>query len=297
MRYLPFVSDKKTLLASQSAERNTMSTSRYDDLNEKVVLITGSGRPSGIGFSIAEAFAQNGANIVLSDIVTPEQSEQQMQENAKKLTKQYGIEAMFQVLDVTDFQSINPAVVAIEKRFGKLDILINNAGTAFGAPSSFANYDEEAWIKTVDLNLHGVFRVSQACCSLIEKQKGSIINLSSRAGKVPNVFNGAYAAAKAAVLMFTKVQALELASSGVRVNAICPGLIKTELQDMRIDLEAKMQGISFEERREALTSTVPLGYMAEVSEVASVVTFLASQAASHLTGQGINICGGMTMTL
>lgn len=274
-----------------------MSTFRYDDLKDKVVLITGSGRPAGIGFAVAEAFAENGAKIVISDVITPDQGEEQLQSITAGLGEKYGVETLYHTLDVTSNESINTAVSAIENRFGRLDVLINNAGTAFGAPSGFAGYDEEAWLKTIDINLNGTFRVSKSCAPLLEKSKGSVVNLSSRAGKIPNYYNSAYAAAKAAVLMFSKVMALEMAPSGVRVNAICPGFIKTELFDMKIDLEAKHQGISFEERKQQLTEMVPLGTLADVSEVASVVVFLCSQAASHVTGQGINICGGLTTPL
>lgn len=274
-----------------------MLTSRYDDLKNKVVLITGSGRLAGIGYAIAEAFAENGAQIVVTDIVTPDQSETQLQAVAAGLAEKHGVDTMFHSLDVTSNDSINVAVSAIEARFGKLDVLINNAGTAFGAPSDFINYDEDAWLKTIDINLHGVFRVSKACAPLLEKSRGAVVNLSSRAGKTPNYYNSAYAAAKAAVLMFSKIMALELAPKGVRVNAICPGFIKTELFDLRIDLEANHRGISFEERKKELINMVPLGNLADVSEVASVVLFLCSQAASHMTGQGLNICGGLTTSL
>ena len=126
---------------------------------------------------------------------------------------------------------------------------------------------------------------------------GSIINTASRAGKVPALFNGAYAAAKAGVIMMTKVMARELAGMNIRVNAICPGQIMTDLEKWRFGLEAQFFGTTPEEQEEAMCKTIPLGRIGTTREVANLVAFLASDASSYCTGQAINITGGQLMEL
>jgi len=277
----------------------------FDDLKGKNALITGSGKRSGIGYAIAEKLAACGVNIIIADIGVTITSEtglttgafEEMEEIAKSLKEKYGVEALPVTLDVTDHESIGKMTEMVSKGFGRVDILVNNAGAAIGVPADVKNYDDAAWIKTVDINLHGVFRVSKALLPLMTGTRGSIINMASRAGKVPPLFNGAYAVAKAGVIMLTKVLALELAEEGIWANAICPGLIMTEMQSMRIDLEAKFFNTSFEEQKADLAKRVPMGMLGEPGDVASLVAYLSSKESSYITGQAINICGGQTMEL
>ena len=154
-----------------------------------------------------------------------------------------------------------------------------------------------AWMKTIDVNLHGVFRVSRALLPMMILNGGTIINTASRAGKVPALFNGAYAVAKAGVIMLTKVMAAELAGNGVRVNAICPGQIATDLEKWRFGLEAQFFGSTIEEREKEMCKTIPLGRIGHPDEVADLVVFLASDRAAYMTGQAINITGGQLMEL
>jgi NAD(P)-dependent dehydrogenase (short-subunit alcohol dehydrogenase family) len=156
-------------------------------------------------------------------------------------------------------------------------------------------YDEDAWMKTIDVNLHSVFRVTRAVLPLMEGRKGSVINTASRAGKVPPLFNGAYAVAKAGVIMLTKVMARELAAAGLRFNSICPGQVMTDLEKWRFGLEARFLGTTPEEQEQEMCKTIPLGRIGTKEEVASVVAFLASEASSYLTGQAINVTGGQLM--
>ena len=160
--------------------------------------------------------------------------------------------------------AVNTMVKAITTRFEKVDILVNNAGAALGVPADIRNYDETAWLKTIDVNLHGVFRVSKAILPMMLGVGGSIINMSSRAGKVPPLFNGAYAVAKSGVIMLTKVMALELAASRVRVNAVCPGLIQTDMQTWRINLEADFFDTTFKAREEALRAGMHYPFVGNV---------------------------------
>jgi len=277
----------------------------YKDLEGKTALLTGSGKRTGIGFAIAEKMAECGSNIVITDLgesldeslgVKTGTSEE-MESIADELKDRYGVETLAVKLDVTDSYSIAGMIDMVNERFEHVDALFNNAGAAIGVPNSIENYDESAWMKTIDINLHGVFRVTRAVLPMMSGTKGSIINISSRAGKVPPLCNGAYAVSKASVIMLTKVLALELGSTGIRVNAICPGLIMTDLQTWRIDLEAQVFNATTEERKKAQRDTFPLGLLGEPAEVASLATYLASDASSYITGQAINVCGGLTMEL
>ncbi|MCJ7682825.1 MAG: SDR family oxidoreductase, partial [Desulfobacteraceae bacterium] len=185
----------------------------------------------------------------------------------------------------------------IRESFEHIDVLCNNAGASFGVPNAVHTYDESAWMKTIDVNLHSVFRISRAVLPMMMGMKGSIINTASRAGKVPPLFNGAYAVAKAGVIMLTKVMAKELAGAGIRVNAICPGQIMTDLERWRFGLEARFFNTTEEEREKEMCKTIPLGRIGTPEEVGSLVSFLASEASSYCTGQAINISGGQLMEL
>jgi NAD(P)-dependent dehydrogenase (short-subunit alcohol dehydrogenase family) len=182
-------------------------------------------------------------------------------------------------------------------RFGGVQILCNNAGTVFGVPNAVHSYDENAWLKTLDVNLNGVFRMSKAIVPLMMKTGGSIINMASRAAKVPPLFNGAYAVAKAGVVMLTKVMARELAGSGIRVNAVCPGVITTDFTAWRFELEAQVMASTVEAREAEMVQTIPAGRLGSPQEVANLVGFLASNQSSYTTGQAINVTGGQLMEL
>jgi len=263
-----------------------------DDLKGKTAVITGAGKKTGIGYAIADRLAENGCNVVIADL-----EQDGLQDICDELAEKYGVRALPVSVDVTDNAAINTMVDAIKAEFEAVDILCNNAGASFGVPNTVQNYDEDAWMKTIDVNLHSVFRVSRAMVPLMIGRNASIINTSSRAGKVPPIFNGAYAVAKAGVIMLTKVMARELAGAGIRVNAICPGQIMTDLERWRFGLEAEVFQCTVEEREEEMCKTIPLGRIGDPAEVGKLVAFLASDDSSYLTGQAINICGGQLMEL
>lgn len=271
----------------------------YADLKGKTALITGAAKPTGIGYAIAEKFAGSGMNVVISDIGIADQDggNAELEASASAIAEKFGTRILPRVMDVTDLAAIKDTAAFIKKEFGGLDALVNNAGGAFGVPSPIAAYDDGAWLKTFDVNLHSVFRVSKACMPLMGGRKASIINMASRAGKVPAVMNGAYSVTKASVIMLSKVMAAEMAPAGIRVNALCPGLIMTELQKFRMELEAKAFGETMEQREKDLKSRVPLGWLGDPSEVAATAAYLASSESSYITGQAINVCGGQTMEL
>lgn len=275
------------------------------ELNKKTALITGSGKKTGIGYAIAREFASMGADIIIADFGTGGEvksdvgtgSLEEMDLIASELTEEYKSKTLAVNLDVTHTKSVTQMAEIIKSEFGNVDILCNNAGATFGVPNGVHTYDEDAWIKTVDVNLHGVFRVSKAIVPLMQEKGGCIINTASRAGKVPPLFNGAYAVAKAGVIMLTKVMAKELSGLKIRVNAICPGQIMTDLEKWRFGLEAQFLNTSVEEQERKMCETIPLGRIGLPHEVADMAAFLASDASAYVTGQALNICGGQVMEL
>ena len=276
-----------------------------EDLKEKVALVTGAGKRTGIGYAIAKKLASLGTHVVVADLGNLVQeggevafgSLEEMESIAGELKQDFGVRSLAVPLDVSRNDSIDHMVKALKDHYGAVDILCNNAGASFGVPNSVVTYDEAAWMKTIEVNLHGVFRVSRAVLPLMMGRPGSIINTASRAGKVPPIFNGAYAVAKAGVIMLTKVMAKELAGAGIRVNAICPGQIQTDLEKWRFELEARFFGSTVEEREQEMCKTIPLGRIGSTEEVANLAAFLASEASSYMTGQAINVTGGQLMEL
>lgn len=277
----------------------------FEDLKGKTALVTGAGKRTGIGFAVAEKLAASGANVIIADLgappadggAVPMGSRAEMDGIADDLKTAYGVQTLAVNLDVTSNESIVHMMNAVRERFSRIDVLCNNAGASFGVPSPIQAYDEGAWLKTIDVNLHGVFRVSKAVLPMMIGGPGSIINIASRAGKVPPIMNGAYAVAKAGVIMLTKVMAKELAPAGVRVNALCPGQIMTDLQTWRFNLEARVYGTTPEEREREMCKTIPLGRIGAPGEVANVAAFLASTESAYMTGQAINVTGGQLMEL
>ena len=277
----------------------------YRDLKGKTALVTGSGKKTGIGYAIVRSLAASGVDIIISDLGQDRGGDDmiktgtldEMESIATKIRKEFSVSAMAVGVDVTDNDAIGRMIEKIRESFEHIDVLCNNAGASFGVPNAVHTYDESAWMKTIDVNLHSVFRISRAVLPMMMGRKGSIINTASRAGKVPPLFNGAYAVAKAGVIMLTKVMAKELAGAGIRVNAICPGQIMTDLEKWRFGLEAKFFNTTEEEREKEMCKTIPLGRIGTPEEVGSLVAFFASEASSYCTGQAINISGGQLMEL
>ena len=277
----------------------------YQDLKGKTALVTGAGKKKGIGYATARKMAASGANVVIADLVNSKNGDNplttgrrdEMQNLVEALAAEFEIQALFVDVDVTSSTSVSQMVAVVSSKFEHIHILCNNAGTVLGVPNAVHTYEEDAWVKTVDVNLHGVFRVSKAVVPLMTDTGGTIINIASRAAKVPPLFNGAYAVAKAGVVMLTKVMARELAGSGIRVNAVCPGVITTDFTQWRFELEAQILNSTVAERQAEMIQTIPLGRLGTSEEVANLVVFLASDQSSYLTGQAINVTGGQLMEL
>jgi NAD(P)-dependent dehydrogenase (short-subunit alcohol dehydrogenase family) len=277
----------------------------FTDLKGKIALVTGAGKKTGIGYAICEKLAECGCHIVIADLGRSEDCAgdvktgalNEMTQIAAHLEKDHGIQTLCTPLDVTDSSTVTQMTEKVREVFGRVDILCNNAGATFGVPNGIHTYDETAWLRTLDVNLNGVFRVSKAVIPLIPPAGGCIINTASRAGKVPPLFNGAYAVSKAGVIMMTKVMAKELAGLNIRVNAVCPGQIRTDLEQWRFGLEAQFFNTTIEEQEAKMCQTIPLGRIGDPKEVADLVVFLASDRSAYVTGQAINICGGQIMEL
>jgi len=275
----------------------------YKDLEGKIAVVTGSGKRTGIGYAIAEKFASCGAQVVIADLGITNQpgvavkfgGREEMESIAAGLAEKYKVKTLAVDLDVTSNESVNKAVGKLKEKFERVDALINNAGAAFGSPCPVHLYNEEAWLKTIDVNLHGSFRMSKALVPLMLGKPSAIVNMASKAGKTPGLANGAYSVAKAGVIMLTKALALELGNQGIRANAICPGIIMTDLQVYRFEMEAKFMNQTFADREKDWANTIPQKRIGAPMDVADLAVYLASRESSYITGQAINVDGGLLM--
>jgi 2-hydroxycyclohexanecarboxyl-CoA dehydrogenase len=245
-------------------------------LDNKIAIITGAGR--GIGRGIAEKLAAEGATVVVTDI-----DEQAAQTAAKEL----GGGAVGLRVDVTNKESVAEMVGTVNETFGRIDVLINNAGWDKVGP--FVDSDEADWDRVIAINLYGVFNTSKAVLPIMAAQGyGSVVNLGSDAGRVGSSGEAVYSAAKGGVIAFSKATAREMARHQVNVNCVCPGPTDTPLF-------ASIGGDN-PKLREALTKAIPFRRLADPSDLANAVSFFASDDAAYITGQTVSVSGGLTMS-
>ncbi len=246
------------------------------NLTGKVALVTGASR--GIGQAAAIELAKAGADIIVNFIG----NEAVAQETVEAI-EALGRKAIKIKANVGDADDVQAMVDEAHATFGHIDILVNNAGIT--RDGLLIRMKDSDWDEVLNINLKGVYLVTKAVAKLMVKQRaGRIINMTSVSGVTGNVGQANYAAAKAGVIGFTKTCAKELAARGITVNAIAPGFIETAMTDV---LPEKI--------KEGIAATVPLGRMGQSEEIAGVVTFLASDFASYITGQVLNVDGGMVM--
>ena len=246
------------------------------NLTGKVALVTGASR--GIGQAAAIELAKAGADIIVNFIG----NEAVAQETVEAI-EALGRKAIKIKANVGDADDVQAMVDEAHATFGHIDILVNNAGIT--RDGLLIRMKDSDWDEVLNINLKGVYLVTKAVAKLMVKQRaGRIINMTSVSGVTGNVGQANYAAAKAGVIGFTKTCAKELAARGITVNAVAPGFIETAMTDV---LPEKI--------KEGIAATVPLGRMGQPEEIASVVTFLASDFASYITGQVLNVDGGMVM--
>jgi 2-hydroxycyclohexanecarboxyl-CoA dehydrogenase len=246
-------------------------------LEGKTALVTGGG--SGIGAATARRLAAEGARVAIGDL-----NEQGASEVAGE------IDGFACLLDVSDTASVARAVAAAEAELGPIDVLVNNAGTDRFA--FFVNTDQELWDFVLGVNLRGVLAVTHAVLGgMQERRSGSIVNVASEAGRVGSQGSAVYSAAKAGVIGFTKAIAREAARYRVRCNAVAPGPIETPL----LNAAPLMLGEIGERLKQGMVNATALGRSGEPEEVAAAIVFLAGEDASYVTGQTLNVSGGLSM--
>jgi NAD(P)-dependent dehydrogenase (short-subunit alcohol dehydrogenase family) len=256
------------------------------ELEGQVAIVTGAGR--GIGRATALELAQMGADIVVAEL---EDSSAQRTADA---VKALGRRASVVRTDVTSLVDLTTMAARTRAEFGRIDILVNNAGIYRAAAP--LDITEEHWDAVMTVNAKAVFFASQAVLpTMIAQKRGTIINLASMAGKVGSRSNLPYNASKAAVISITKSLALAHAADGIRVNCVCPGFVETDMWMAVAREQGALMGLSSEEFTRRRAAQVPLGRMERPEDVAHVIGFLASERAAYMTGQAINVTGGLVM--
>jgi len=242
-------------------------------LDDMVAIVTGAGQ--GIGQEIARQLAGEGATVVVTDV-----DEANAQSTAQELAGAVAVRT-----DVTDRAAVQAMVDDVVARFGRIDVLVNNAGWDKAAP--FVESEPADWDRAIAINLYGVLHTCKAVLPVMAARGGgAVVNLGSDAGRVGSSGESVYAAAKGGVIAFTKSIAREMARHQVRVNCVCPGPTDTALF-------ASFAGPGL---REALTKAIPFRRLGQPADVAHAVVFLASDEASFITGQTVSVSGGLTMS-
>lgn len=257
----------------------------HKELNGQVALVTGGG--VGIGRAIAKALVANHVQVAICG-----RRLEDLDRTAQELNA-IGGEVLPLPCDVTQRVDVERTVQSVVKNFGRLDILINNAGASGRTP--IQDQDDAKWLNIIAVNLTGTYLCSKLVIPHMLSQKyGRIVNLSSVLGQFGVSGYLAYCTAKHGVLGFTKALALEVAAQGITVNAICPTWVDTAMARQGIEETAAIIGISGDEFRRQAINAVPIKRMAEADEVAGLVVYLCSKKASAMTGQALNVCGGAT---
>jgi len=252
----------------------------------RVALVTGA--TSGIGLEVARSLGREGHAVFVVA-----RNAENVQTTVKQLREE-GIEADGAATDVTSTEDIRNAVQKAVDVFGPVEILVNNAGRGGGGIT--AELDEDLWLDVIDTNLNGVFRFTKEVLStgqMVKQTWGRIINITSTGGKQGVVFAAPYSASKHGVVGFTKAVGIELAKSGITVNAVCPGYVETPMAGRVRQGYANHWGVTEEEVLEKFNAKIPLGRYSTPEEVAGLVTYLTTDTASSITAQALNVCGGL----
>lgn len=255
-------------------------------LKDRIAVITGGG--SGIGAEICQSFASEGAIVAVTDLRldAAEEVAEEIQES--------GGNAVSWDFDVSDKLTVEKAADEIEDRLGPISIWVNNAGVSYIIP--FLDCTEETWDLTQRVNLKGAFIGCQAAIRrMLPRKRGVILNMSSQSGKVGNSYYAAYCASKFGIIGLTQSLAVEFASEGIRVNALCPGVVFTPLWDQMIEDYARKRNMNPEDVRPYIENKIPMHRLCTPNDVAQAAVFLASDDAAYMTGQAINISGGSVM--
>ncbi len=251
-------------------------------LTECHALITGAG--TGIGRAIARALAREGARLAVTDLDD---------ERARSVAAEIGSDTPAHRLDVTSAEETERVFGEVEKALGPLDLVVANAGAS--TMQRVVDLSEKDWDLNMDVNAKGVFLTNREAVRrfLASGTRGRIVNTASLAGKTGVPLLAHYAASKFAVIGFTQSLAKEVAANGIRVNAVCPGFVRTSMQEREIVWEAELRGMTPAAVREEYVALTPLGRMEEPEDVADAVVFLASDLSGFVTGESINVTGGV----
>lgn len=257
--------------------------------DRKVALITGS--TSGIGLGILQKLGSLGYNLVMNGLV---KSPADVEGIIAKLKNDHGVEILFSQANLADPDQITDMMDAIQQKFGRLDVVVNNAGIQFVSP--IEDFPVEKWNQIIALNLSAVFHITRLVVPQMKARGwGRIINIASAHALVASPFKSAYVAAKHGIAGLTKTVALEMAEHGITCNAICPGYVLTPLVEGQIDDTAKARGITRESViRDVLLGSQPTKKFVKVEDIADYAAFLCSDSASSITGAILSIDGGWT---
>jgi NAD(P)-dependent dehydrogenase (short-subunit alcohol dehydrogenase family) len=256
------------------------------ELDGQIAIVTGAGR--GIGRATALELAKMGADIVVAEL------DRAGADRTASEVKGLGRRVLIVPTDVTSRADLQAMADRARGEFGRIDVLVNNAGIYRAALP--LDVTEEHWDAVLDVNAKAVFFASQAVLpAMIAQKRGNIISLASLAGKIGSRNNLPYNASKAAVISITKSLALAHAADGIRANCVCPGFVETDMWIMVAREQGALQGMAPEEFTRQRLAQIPLGRMETPQDVANVITFLASSRAGYMTGQAINVTGGVIM--
>ncbi len=263
--------------------------SDFRSVKGKTAIVTGAAR--GIGYGAAESLASEGVSVVMTDILPL------VEESAGKVQKQYPDVQVFGVItDVSKEEDVKKLVDFAVEKFGKLDIMYNNAGIHI-EPKNVWETDMKDVDKVLGVNFKGIFHgCKYAAAQMVKQKSGTIVNTGSFFGKVGHAGSAAYGATKAGVHTLTQALALEMAPYNVNVNALCPGLAASEMHWAFVENDAKERGITFEEMKEIELKEIPLGRYGYGSDMAGAIMWLASKSGEYVTGELINVNGGLDFT-
>lgn len=261
-----------------------MSSPTFPELAGRRAIVTGGA--TGIGRAIAVALSRQSVRVAICDIDAPA---------ASATAAAIGAEAIAVAIDVRKRESVTIAFAEVEATLGGYDILVANAGVSTMRPALDLTDDE--WDYNFDVNARGIFLTNQIAARRFKSQgHGVIVNTASLAAKVGAPLLAHYSASKFAVLGWTQALARELAPLGVRVNAVCPGFVSTGMQEREVAWEAALRGVTPERVVDDYIAQTPLGRLEQPDDVADVAVFLCSNSARFMTGQGVNVTGGVYMT-
>ncbi len=273
------------------------------DLKGKVALCTGAGRREGLGEAILKQLAADGARVVVTDLGTPQThmgaehigSSDEMEAVAEDIRRAGG-EAITVPLDVRDEAQVEAAVAKTVEAFGRLDILVNNAGIGY-LIKPVTEMTREEWTAVLEVNLMGAFLCTKHAARQMIKQGegGRIINIASQAAKSGHPHMSAYVSSKHGMVGLTRTTAVELGPHGITVNAVCPNHVTTGLGSVQNEYFARFKGLSVEDYLAQMRNNIPMRRVGLPSDTANAVAFLCSEAAAYITGEAMNVSGGVEM--